>query len=72
MVFEDDFTEFVQKCYKIMPDRWKQVFENQGGMIYAWYPKLTLIARLEFLCINQPEYGAFLYVLCKIILKAEL
>ncbi len=35
IVLKDDFTEFVQKCYKIMPDRWKQVFENQGNMIDA-------------------------------------
>jgi hypothetical protein len=32
---EDNFTELVQKYYKIMPDRWKQVFKNQGGVIYA-------------------------------------
>ncbi len=35
MVFEDDFTDFVQKCYNIMLDRWKQVCEKQGGVIDA-------------------------------------
>jgi hypothetical protein len=35
ILFKKDFKEFVQKCYDIMPDRWKQVFENQGGVIDA-------------------------------------
>jgi hypothetical protein len=28
IVFKDDFTELMQKFYKIMPDRWNQVFEE--------------------------------------------
>jgi hypothetical protein len=35
IVFKKDFTEFVQKCYSITPDRLKQVFEKQGGVIDA-------------------------------------
>ena len=27
MVFEDDFTEFIQKCYDSIPGRWKQVLQ---------------------------------------------
>ncbi|KAL4500908.1 hypothetical protein ABPG72_020142 [Tetrahymena utriculariae] len=33
MDFEDDFTEFIQKCYKSVPSKWKQVIESQGGPI---------------------------------------
>jgi hypothetical protein len=33
MVFEDDFTEFIQKCYDSVPERWKQVKLNEGGII---------------------------------------
>ncbi len=35
IVLKDDFTGFVQKCYRIMPDRQKQIFEKQEGMIDA-------------------------------------
>jgi hypothetical protein len=52
MVLEYDFTEFMQKCYNIMPDRWKQVYENQGGVIDAWYPKLTITQGLKISYTN--------------------
>jgi hypothetical protein len=35
IVFKDDFTELVQKCYNLILDRRKQVFESQEGVIDA-------------------------------------
>ncbi|KAL4478231.1 hypothetical protein ABPG72_016543 [Tetrahymena utriculariae] len=32
MVFEEEFNEYVKKCYDSMPKRWQQVVETQGGL----------------------------------------
>ncbi len=31
MVFEEDFTDFIRKCYDNTHERWEQVYQNEGG-----------------------------------------